>query len=165
MIHIIAAVTREWGIGRDNTLPFHLPGDLRHFKALTLGQTVVMGRKTFESLPNGALPNRRNIVLTRDPKFHADRVEVLHNVDDILHLQDPHVWVIGGGELYKQILPWAEVCHITAVDAAPPCDTFFPNLDDQINWYRVLRSEPVFENGLVYTFDVWRHFVHAPCID
>lgn len=163
MIQMIAAVTQQWGIGKNNTLPFHLQGDLRHFKTLTQGSIVVMGRKTFESLPNGALKNRRNIILTRTLNYHADHAEILHDIDDVLKLHDIQpIWIIGGGELYRQFLPFADACHITTVHASPECDAFFPDLRREKGWYQTHQSDPICENGLSYTFDIWRYLPDTP---
>ncbi len=119
-------------------MPWHLPADLRHFKALTMDQPMVMGRKTFESLP-GLLPGRRHIVLTRDPDWGEEGAEVAHSVEDALHLANaPHVAVIGGAEIYRLFLPLAHRIEWTEVHAAPEGDTRFPEFDRQ----RLARNRP-----------------------
>jgi len=130
MIKIIAAVGRDGSIGRRGELAFHISADLRRFKALTTGHTVVMGRRTFESLPKGALPNRRNIVVTRNPQFSAPGVETassLQNALDMGAASDGDTFIIGGGEIYAQAIPQAGELLLTEVDAdCPGADTFFP---------------------------------------
>ena len=123
-------------IGRDNALPWRLPGDLRFFKRTTLGKPVVMGRRTFESIGR-PLPGRDNVVVTRDPAFSAPGVEVAHSLDEALatarsaarRRQAAEVMVIGGASLYEEALPLAERLYLTLVRAAVPGDTYFPEID------------------------------------
>ena len=156
-MNAIAAVSASWGIGRDGELLFHISGDLRRFRALTSGGTVIMGRKTLDSLPGGRpLPKRRNIVLTRDPAFAREGVEAAHSLEEVLSLvegEDPEaVWVCGGGEIYRMLLPFCRMCRITQVRASPPCDAFFPNLDLLDQWKRLEAGEVLSEGGLDYQF-------------
>ena len=144
-MNAIAAVSRDWGIGRAGELLFHIPEDLRRFRALTTGGTVIMGRKTLDSLPGGRpLPNRRNLVLTRNAAFSRPGVEAVRSLEELLALlegQDPdRAWVCGGGEIYRLLLPWCRTCHITRVYEAPESDAFFPDLDRLPQW-RLARSE------------------------
>ena len=142
-MNAIAAVSLDWGIGQGNGLLFHISEDMRRFRALTTGGTVLMGRRTLDSMPNGRpLPQRRNIVLTRQPDFHREGVEVVHSIEDALALAGEDAWVIGGGEIYAALLPYCRRCYITRVYAQPACDTFFPDLDRLPQW-RLFRSEPV----------------------
>lgn len=131
MTTIIVAVGRDGAIGRKGDLAFHLREDMRHFKSLTTGHTVVMGRKTFESLPKGALPDRRNIVITRNEAFEAARVERASSVEEALKMASgEEVFIIGGGEIYRQTLPYCDCLELTAIDAdTPDADTFFPETD------------------------------------
>lgn len=129
MITLIAAIDRQRAIGLNNRLLFWLPNDLKHFKQLTTGHTVLMGRRTFESLPKGALPNRRNLVLTSNPDFACPGAERFATLDDALaHCRpDEQVYVIGGASLYRQAMPLADELCLTEIDAeAPEADTFFP---------------------------------------
>ncbi len=124
-IAFVVAMDKNRAIGRAGALPWHLPDDLKRFKALTLGKTVLMGRKTFESIGR-PLPKRRNVVLTKDPNFGAESVEVVHALDDAL-LLDEEIMVIGGGEIYSLFLPMATHLHLTLVETTiPDADTFFP---------------------------------------
>lgn len=159
-MNAIAAVSLNWGIGRAGELLFHIPEDLRRFRALTAGGTVVMGRKTLESLPGGRpLPNRRNIVLTRNAAFTRPGVETAGSAEALFTLlgdQDPdRVWVCGGGEIYRLLLPWCRTCHITRVYDAPESDAFFPDLDRLPRW-RLARSEAALAYGdTAYQFVVY----------
>ncbi|HEU4741838.1 MAG TPA: dihydrofolate reductase [Meiothermus sp.] len=124
---LIAALDRKRAIGKGGRLPWHLPDDLRRFKALTLGHTVLMGRKTFESIGR-PLPRRRNVVLTRDPHFQAEGVEVVHTLE--AGLADGEIMVIGGGEIYALTLPLAGRMWLTWVDTEiAGADAFFPEFD------------------------------------
>ena len=152
-MNAIAAVSLNWGLGRDNELLFHISEDMKRFRAMTSGGTVIMGRRTLDSMPGGrALPKRRNIVITRDPAFARDNVEVAHSVEEAVALaacDDPDkVWVIGGGEIYRALLPYCHICYITRVYQTPQCDTFFPDLDTMPQW-QVLRSEAILSDGEV----------------
>lgn len=130
MIHIIVAIDRFGGIGRGGDMLFHIREDLKRFKKLTMGGALVMGRKTFESLPNGALPGRRNIVVTRNPEYTAPGIEVAGSLDDALAMAangNTDTFVIGGGEIYAQAMSKADILDITSIDAVGEgADTFFP---------------------------------------
>ena len=149
----IVAVSQDWGIGRDGGLLFRLPSDLRRFKALTLGHTVIMGRKTLLSLPKGRpLPERRNLVLSRQPGFAPEGAEVVHSIEDLLSIADEDAFVIGGQQVYEQLLPHCTRAYVTKVRSAPPADAFFPNLDNDPAW-RVVSADPIRqENGLSFQY-------------
>jgi dihydrofolate reductase len=124
-IALVAAMDKNRAIGRAGALPWHLPDDLKRFRALTLGKTVLMGRKTYQSIGR-PLPKRRNAVLTREATFAAEGLEVVHTLEDALKLAD-ELMVIGGGEVYALFLPLATHLHLTLVDTTiPDADTFFP---------------------------------------
>ncbi|MEP9402013.1 dihydrofolate reductase [Sphingomonas sp. VNH70] len=125
MIDAILARAANGVIGRDGQLPWHLPADLRRFKALTMGRAMVMGRKTFESFPS-PLPGRRHIVLTRDPAWRADGAEVAHDPAAALALAGPDAAVIGGAEVFALLLPRIDRIELTEVHAAPPGDAIVP---------------------------------------
>ena len=150
-MNAIAAVSLDWGIGKDNDLLFHIGEDMKRFRALTTGGTVIMGRKTLDSMPGGKpLPRRRNIVLTRQADFAREGVEVAHSPEEVLRLtaeEDPEkVWVIGGGEIYRQLLPYCRLCWLTRVYARPESAVFFPDLDTLPQW-QVLRSGAIVSDG------------------
>jgi dihydrofolate reductase len=129
---LIAALGIDRGIGKDNSLPWRLPDDLKRFKEITLGKPVVMGRKTWESLGKYApLPGRRNIVLSRDASYQAPGAEVFTSLDEALNalVLEAEICIIGGAQIYTQALPLADSLRLTLVDAAPPADAFFPEFD------------------------------------
>lgn len=128
-VFLVVAVATNGVIGYDGKMPWHISADLRRFKELTMGKPMVMGRKTFESLP-GLLPGRRHIVLTRDPAWAEDGAEVARTPDEALALANaPHVAVVGGAEVYRLFLPLADRIEWTEVHAAPRGDTHFPAFD------------------------------------
>ncbi|NWG31779.1 MAG: dihydrofolate reductase [Rhodocyclaceae bacterium] len=155
MIVIVAAVARNGVIGRENALPWHLPEDLAHFKALTTGHAVLMGRKTWESLPAKfrPLPNRRNYVLTRDPYYVAPGATVLHSLEEAMKLGagETALFVIGGAELYAHSLPFADRLELTEIDLDAEGDAHFPGFDRDA-WREVRRVPGVSANGLAYAF-------------
>lgn len=139
-INIIAAVARNRAIGKDNRLIYWLPDDLKRFKSLTTGHTIIMGRKTFESLPKGALPNRRNIVLSRSRRdfegcdCYSSLEEALSHCD-----REEDIYVIGGASVYEQALPLADRLCLTEVEDTPDeADAYFPSYD---NWKEVSREK------------------------
>ena len=131
MITLIAAVAKNGAIGNENKLIYWLPDDLKRFKALTTGHTIVMGRRTFESLPKGALPNRRNVVLSRNRQFTAPGIEVFASLQEALAscASDEEVFVIGGASVYREAMPLADRLCLTLVDDTPTrADAFFPEI-------------------------------------
>lgn len=157
----IVAVDRYWGIGKNGKLLTHIPADLRYFKEKTLNKAVIMGRKTFESLPGQLpLPQRLNIVLTRDPSWNPDGVKVFHTKEEILdyvkNMRPEDVFVIGGGEIYRLFLPETEEILVTRIDYQYACDTYFPNLDDMPEWERAERSEEQTYFDICFTWDIYR---------
>jgi dihydrofolate reductase len=140
-VSIIVAADEHGGIGRDGGLPWHLPGDLKHFKALTMGKPIVMGRKTWDSIGR-PLPGRRSLVVSRQPGFALDGVEVFDSLEAALQAAAgaPETCVIGGADIYRQALPLAEVVHLTRVHASVQADTFFPVLDAG-EWEEVARED------------------------
>lgn len=128
-VFLVVAVARNGVIGADGAMPWHIPTDLRRFKALTMGLPMVMGRKTFDSLP-GLLPGRRHIVLTRDPAWAEDGAEVARSVEEALAMANAaHVAVVGGADIYRQFLPLAQRIEWTEIDAEPAGDTHIPEFD------------------------------------
>lgn len=155
-MNAIVAVDANWAIGCQGDLLFSLPTDMRRFRSLTMGGTVILGRKTLDSFPGGKpLPKRRNIVITRNPDLTVEGAEIASGPEEALALAqgDENIWVIGGGSVYTALLSRCKRVYLTKVDqAAENADTFFPNLDKLPNWKVEKRSEPVEENGLTYRF-------------
>ena len=153
-MELIAAADKNWAIGRDGKLLCHLPGDLKYFKEKTTGKTVVMGRKTLESLPGSKpLPNRRNIVLTKDLSFEKEGCEIVHSVDELFDiLGEEPVMVLGGASVYEQLLPYCDSCYITKIDACFDADTYIANLDEKDDFQLEWHSQPMEENGFTYRF-------------
>ena len=149
----IVAVSQSWGIGKGGDLLFRLPSDLRRFKAMTTGHTVIMGRKTLDSLPGGkGLPHRRNLVLSRQSDFAPDRAEVIHSVEDILKTAEDDAFVIGGQQVYEQLLPYCARVYVTKVLSDPEADAFFPDLDKLPGWQVASAGEMLMENGLSFQY-------------
>lgn len=140
MISIIAALAENRVIGANNTLPWRLPNDLRHFRRLTTGHTVIMGRRNHESIGK-PLPERTNIVITRNRAYRAPGCRVAHSLEEALAAagDDPEVFVIGGAEIYREALPRADRMYLTLVHAEVPGDTFFPEFDWG-EWREVTRA-------------------------
>lgn len=149
----IAAVSNNWGIGKDNDLLFHISADMKRFRQLTLGKTVLMGRKTLESMPGGkGLPGRRNIVLTGNRDYAAVDAEVVTSPVQAVLTAGEEAAVIGGGSVYRLLLPLCERVYITRVFADAAADTFFPDLDADPGWQMEKQSDIFEENGLRYQF-------------
>ena len=141
MISLIVAMDRNGLIGRDNGLPWHLPADLKHFKATTLGKPVVMGRKTYESIGR-PLPGRHNIVVSRNPEFDAPGCTVVHSASAAIAAAGDveEVMIIGGAQLYTELLPYTQRIYLTRVDAEFNGDAWFPELDAEA-WNEISRVD------------------------
>ncbi|MFQ1846914.1 type 3 dihydrofolate reductase [Aeromonas veronii] len=159
-ISMIAAMAHDRVIGKDNQMPWHLPADLAHFKRVTLGKPILMGRKTFESIGR-PLPGRRNLVISRNPDYQAEGIEVVGSVEAALALlagsSVEELMVIGGGHLYAEMLPSADCLYLTRIDLAVEGDTRFPAFDDG-QWQRVdCESHSADEkNPHPYSFETWQ---------
>lgn len=153
MISFIVAKARNGVIGSQNALPWHLPADLKHFQSLTTGHTIVMGRKTFQSIidRNGKiLPRRNNVVVTRDKDFSYPDVTVIHDVSEISALGD--CFIIGGAELWRQTLALADRLYVTDIHADIPGDVFFPEID-AASWRETSREQHMKDNNNPYDYD------------
>lgn len=149
-VNMIVAMAKNRAIGKDNQLLWRLKSDLQHFKAQTLNKALVMGRKTFESIGR-PLPNRRNIVLTRDPDFSAEGIEVVHSVDEVLALDVDEIMIGGGEQIYRLFLEHAHKLFVTEVDVDIEGDAFFPELDD--DWLSIARESHVADADNEYDFE------------
>lgn len=153
MIAIVVAHSANRVIGRDGELPWRLPADLRRFRELTRGSTVLMGRRTFESLPEAfrPLPERRNLVLSGDPHFRPAGAEVFASLDDALAACEGDCFVIGGELAYRDALPRCERLYATEIDVELDGDAYFPEVDAE-QWTCVEEGERLTENELGFTF-------------
>lgn len=134
-ISLIAAMANNRVIGKDNDMPWHMPADLKHFKSVTMGKPVVMGRKTFESIGR-PLPGRQNVVISRNKEWQHDGVLVAQSTEEALsYLKDaPEIMIIGGGNIYEQFLPLATSLYLTFIDLDVDGDTFFPDYTKVATW-------------------------------
>jgi dihydrofolate reductase len=151
MINIIVATSKNRVIGNNNSLIWKLPADLKRFKQITTGSTVVMGRKTYESIGK-PLPNRRNIIITRDTNYLVDNCEIVNSLEEALMLCNNDCFIIGGGEIYKQSIDIADKIYLTLVQEDFEGDTYFPEIGKE--WTKVIREdfEPDEKNAHKYSF-------------
>jgi dihydrofolate reductase len=153
----IAAVDRNWAIGNQGNLLVHIPEDMKNFRRLTTGKTVIYGRKTLETFPQGKpLPNRENIIFSRNADFAVEGAKIVRSVHELKELlpenTDDYV-VIGGGSIYHTLLPLCDTAIITKVESIFEADTWFDDLDDDPEWQCVERGEDQQYEGLIFHFD------------
>ena len=156
-MNLIVAADKNWGIGKDNKLLVSIPSDMKFFRQETMGKVVVMGRKTLESFPNGLpLKNRTNVVLTSDKNYQVKDAVIVHSIDEVLEelkkYDDDEIYVIGGGKVYEELLPYCDVAHVTKIDFAFEADTHFPNLDEDPECEITAASDEQTYFDLEYTF-------------
>jgi dihydrofolate reductase len=160
-LHLIYARARNGVIGKDNQMPWHLPEDLAHFKRVTLGQPVLMGRKTWDSLPARfrPLPGRLNIVITRQKDWHSDGAMRAASIEEAMRLcgDVPNAWIMGGAEIYRQAEPLASSAVVTEIDADFEGDAFAPELGP--GWREVQRESHVAAHGLPFSFVTYQHSI------
>jgi dihydrofolate reductase len=158
-LHLIFAKARNGVIGNDNTLPWHLPEDMAHFKRLTMGCPVIMGRKTWDSIPARfrPLPGRTNVVVTRQTAWNENGAQPSSSLDNALLFceQFEHVWVIGGAELYALTLPYAHTAEVTEIDADYDGDAYAPQFGPQ--WLETARETHTSSQGLRFSFVSYRN--------
>ena len=158
MISIIAAVSEDLGIGNDNELLWHIPEDLKRFKRLTYGNTVLMGRRTWESLPRKPLPGRKNIVITDISDECFDGAVTAYSIEDALRKcgQEEEIFIIGGGSIYKQFMPLADRLYITHVHKTMRADVFFPEIERK-QWKITNKEEFISpdEHVIPYTYVIY----------
>lgn len=159
MMKLIVAVSENWGIGKDGNLLFNIPKDMKFFRETTTGKVVILGRKNLESFP-GAKPlkNRTNIILTRNKDFECEGAVVCTSIDEVLSLgyDEEEMFVIGGEEIYKQMLEFCDTCFVTKVKKTVPADKFMVNLDESDEWELFEMSEEIEDNGHIITFCTYR---------
>lgn len=138
-MNVIVAVDKNWAIGNNNQLLIRIPNDHKHFREETTGKVVVLGRKTLETFPQGQpLGNRTNIILSSDRSYRVNGAIVVHSIEELLEelkkYPEEDIYIIGGESVYRQMLPYCKVAHITKIDHAYQADTYFPNLDKDSGW-------------------------------
>lgn len=156
---LIVAVDKKWGIGKNNGLLFNLKEDMEFFKKKTMGKTVVMGRKTLQSFPGGKpLCGRENVVLTRNKDFYCDNVKIFNDIDLLLKKYNRNdVFVIGGAEIYAQLLTYCDTAYVTKILADGKAEKFFKNLDKAEEWQLCDETVVCRENGIEYMFNVYEN--------
>ena len=158
-MELIAAVDRNWGIGREGDQLCYIPADLKRFQRLTTGHTVILGRKTLATFPGGRpLKNRRNLILSRDPQFCPEGGEVFRDIQSLLDAAPPDAFVIGGASVYRALLPYCNRAYITKIEYTWPADAFFPNLDIRPEWRRIDQGE-----SLSYGEIFFRYVTYERC--
>ena len=158
MISIIVAVSEDWGIGKDNELLWHISEDLKRFKSLTFGNTIIMGKRTWESLPRRPLPGRKNIVLTDKEDEIIKNSVTAYSIEDALGKceKNEEIFIIGGGSIYRQFMPVADRLYITHVHKKAPADIYFPEIDLKI--WEITENEEFKtegENSIPYTYTIY----------
>ena len=138
-MNLIVAVDKNWAIGKGNQLLVSIPQDMKFFRETTIGKVVVMGRKTLETFPGGQpLKKRVNIVITRDKDYKVNDAIIVHSVEEALEelkkYDEEDIYVIGGESIYRQMLPYCNLAHVTKINHAYEADTYFPNLDEMEDW-------------------------------
>lgn len=157
-MNLIVAVDENWGIGNKNELLVRIPADMKFFRQETTGKVVVLGRKTLETFPQGLpLKNRTNIILSSNPSYQVKDAVVVHSVEELLEelkkYDEEDIYIIGGESVYKQMLPYCKVAHVTKIDHAYEADAHFPNLDEDADW------EITADSDEQTYFDITYHFL------
>ncbi|MBO4976210.1 MAG: dihydrofolate reductase [Lachnospiraceae bacterium] len=156
-MNLIVAVDNNWAIGNKNELLVRIPNDHKHFREETTGKVVVLGRKTLETFPQGLpLKNRTNIILSRDPKYQVKDAVIVHSIEELLEelkkYNEEDIYIIGGESIYRQMLPYCKVAHVTKIDREYEADTYFPNLDQDENWHITADSDEQTYFDIAYQF-------------
>lgn len=156
-MNIIVAVDSNWAIGNKDKLLVSIPNDHKHFREETTGKVVVLGRKTLQTFPQGQpLKNRTNIILSRDKSYAVKDAVVVHSVEELMgelkKYASDEVYIIGGESVYRQLLPYCDVAHVTKIDHAYDADTYFPNLDEDSEWEITAESDEQTYFDVAYTF-------------
>ena len=156
-MNLIVAVDKNWAIGYQNKLLVSIPNDQKMFRNETIEKVVVLGRKTMETFPGGQpLKKRTNIILSTDPSYQVKDAMVVHSIDELLEelkqYPSEDVYIIGGDSVYKQMLPYCDVAHVTKIDHAYEADSYFPNLDEDEDWEIVATSEEQTYFDIAYEF-------------
>lgn len=166
-MNLIAAVDKNWAIGRKGRLLVSIPNDQKHFREETIGKVVVLGRKTLETFPQGMpLGGRTNIILSRNPSFRVKGAQVVHSLEELKLALAPFpsrdVYCIGGESVYRQLLPWCDTAHITMIDQNYEADACLPNLDREPGWKITADSDEQTYFDIAYTFLKYERVVGEP---
>lgn len=161
-MNLIVAADKNWAIGKDNKLLVSIPADMKFFRQTTTGKVVVMGRKTLESFPNGLpLKNRINIVLTRDEHYQVSDAIIVHSMEELRRelrkYNSEDIYVIGGDSIYRQLLPYCSIAHVTRINHAFEADAYFPDLDEMPQWRVAGDSEEQTYFDLEYVFMLYQN--------
>lgn len=156
-MNLIVAVDSNWAIGNKNQLLVRIPADHKYFREITTGKVVVLGRKTLETFPQGMpLKNRTNIILSTNPDYHVKDAIVVHSLEELFEelkqYDTKDVYIIGGASVYRELLPYCDVAHVTKIDRAYEADSYFPNLDQMEEWQITADSDEQTYFDLEYTF-------------
>lgn len=156
-MNIIAAVDNNWAIGNRNELLVRIPNDQKHFREETIGKVIVLGRKTLETFPQGQpLYGRTNIILSRNPDYHVKNAIVVHSIEELLEELKPYasedIYIAGGESVYRQLLPYCDVAHITRIDRSYEADRYFPDLDKLPEWQLTQDSDEQTYFDVEYVF-------------
>lgn len=156
-MNLIVAVDSNWAIGNKNQLLVRIPADHKYFREITTGKVVVLGRKTLETFPQGMpLKNRTNIILSTNPDYHVKDAIVVHSLEELFEelkqYDTKDVYIIGGSSVYRELLPYCDVAHVTKIDGAYEADSYFPNLDQMEEWQITADSEEQTYFDLEYRF-------------
>lgn len=156
-MNVIVAVDNNWAIGNKNQLLVRIPNDHKHFREETTGKVVVLGRKTLETFPQGQpLKNRTNIILSKDKEYRVKDAIVVHSIEELLEelkkYSDEDIYIIGGDSVYKQLLPYCNVAHVTKIDHEYEADAYFPNLDKEADWEITADSDEQTYFDIAYQF-------------
>ena len=156
-MNLIVAVDNNWAIGNKNELLIRIPNDHKHFREETTGKVVVLGRKTLETFPQGLpLKNRTNIILSKDKNYKVKDAVVVHSVEELLEELKQYakedIYIIGGESIYRQLLPYCDVAHITKIDHEYEADSYFPNLDEDDEWEITADSDEQTYFDIAYQF-------------
>lgn len=156
-MNLIVAVDNNWAIGNKNQLLISIPNDQKHFREETTGKVVVLGRKTLATFPQGLpLKNRTNIILSKDKNFKVKDAIVVHSLEELLEqlkqYDSEDVYIIGGESIYRQMLPYCDVAHVTKIDYSYEADTYFPNLDKDEEWVITADSDEQTYFDIAYEF-------------
>ena len=156
-MNVIVAVDENWAIGKGGDQLVYIPEDLKHFKELTMGHPVILGRRTLATFPGGRpLKGRRNLILSRDPDFRPEGGEVYPDLDALLFAAPEDAFVVGGASVYRALLDRCDTAYVTKLDRAYEADCWFPNLDEDSDWALVEESEPMEHEGLAFRYTVYR---------